>query len=55
MDWASEAARQVREMAESQQQSYESAVQKLQQMGAPRELAEYLFSLELRIRNLEQS
>jgi len=54
VDWASEAARQAREMAAGQQQAYESAVQKLQNMGASRELAEYLLSLELRLRKLEQ-
>ncbi len=41
-------------MEEVRQRGQDAAVQNLEQMGASREIAEYLIKLEVRIRKLEQ-
>ena len=44
----------AQKIAEAQRQIYEPRIEKLTQMGATRELAEYLVGLEIRITQLEQ-
>ena len=54
MDFRGDAAREAQDMARAGQQSHEADVQALvQRLGVSRELAEYLVSLEDRIRALE--
>lgn len=48
------AAKGAQEIAEAQRLKYGPRIEKLVQMGASRELAEYLVSLEIRIARLEQ-
>ena len=44
----------AQKIAEAQRQIYEPRIEKLMQMGATRELAEYLVGLEIRVTQLEQ-
>ena len=44
----------AQKIAEAQRQIYEPRIEKLVQMGATHELAEYLVGLEIRITQLEQ-
>lgn len=44
----------AQEIAEAQRQIYGPRIEKLVQMGATRELAEYLVGLEIRVAQLEQ-
>ena len=48
------AARGAQEIADAQRRSYGARIEKLVQMGATRELAEYLVGLEIRVARLEQ-
>ncbi len=48
------AAKGAQEIAEAQRRIYRPRIEKLVQMGASRELAEYLVGLEIRIARLEQ-
>jgi hypothetical protein len=48
------AAKGAQQIAEAQRQRYGTRIQELVQLGAPRELAEYLVGLEVRIAKLEQ-
>jgi hypothetical protein len=48
------AAKGAQEIAEAQRRNYGPRIDKLVQMGATRELAEYLVGLEIRIARLEQ-
>ena len=48
------AAKGAQEIAEAQQRIYEPRIEKLVQIGATRELAEYLVGLEIRVAQLEQ-
>jgi hypothetical protein len=48
------AQRGAQEIAEAQRQRYEARIEELVRLGAPRELAEYLVGLEVRIARLEQ-
>jgi hypothetical protein len=48
------AAKGAQEIAEAQRRKYGPRIEKLVQMGATRELAEYLVGLEIRIARLEQ-
>ncbi len=48
------AAKGAQEIAEAQRQRYGTRIQELVQLGATRELAEYLVGLEIRIAQLEQ-
>jgi hypothetical protein len=48
------AAKGAQEIAKAQRRNYGPRIEKLVQMGATRELAEYLVGLEMRIAQLEQ-
>jgi hypothetical protein len=48
------AAKGAQKIAEAQRRIYGPHIEKLVQMGATRELAEYLVSLEIRVAQLEQ-
>jgi hypothetical protein len=48
------AAKGAQKIAEAQRRFYGSRIEKLVQMGASRELAEYLVGLEIRVAQLEQ-
>ena len=48
------AAKGAQEIAEAQRRIYGPRIEKLVQMGATRELAEYLVGLEIRVARLEQ-
>jgi hypothetical protein len=48
------AAKGAQEIAEAQRRIYEPRIEKLVQIGATRELAEYLVGLEIRVAQLEQ-
>ncbi len=48
------AAKGAQKIAEAQRQIYGPRIEKLVQMGATRELAEYLVGLETRVAQLEQ-
>ena len=48
------AARGAQEIADAQRRSYGARIEKLVQMGATRELAEYLVGLEIRVARIEQ-
>jgi hypothetical protein len=48
------AAKGAQVLAEAQRRIYGSRIEKLVQMGASRELAEYLVGLEIRVTQLEQ-
>ncbi len=48
------AAKGAQEIAEAQRQSYGPRIENLVQLGATRELAEYLVGLEIRVARLEQ-
>lgn len=48
------AAKGAQKIAEAQRQALQPRIKKLEQMGANRELAEYLVGLEIRIAQLEQ-
>ncbi len=48
------AAKGAQKIAEDQRRFYEPRIEKLVQMGASRELAEYLVGLEIRVAQLEQ-
>jgi hypothetical protein len=47
-------AKGAQKIAEAQRQIYGPRIEKLVQMGATRELAEYLVGLEMRVAQLEQ-
>ncbi len=47
-------AKGAQKIAEEQQRIYGPRIEKLVQLGTPRELAEYLVGLEIRIERLEQ-
>ena len=47
-------AKGAQKIAEAQRQIYGPRIEKLVQMGATRELAEYLVGLEIRVAQLEQ-
>ncbi len=47
-------AKGAQKIADTQRRIYEPHIEKLVQMGATRELAEYLVSLEIRVAQLEQ-
>jgi len=48
------AAKGAQEIAEVQRQRYGARIQELVQLGATRELAEYLVGLDIRLAKLEQ-
>ena len=48
------AAKGAQKIAEDQRRFYEPRIEKLVQVGASRELAEYLVGLEIRVAQLEQ-
>jgi hypothetical protein len=48
------AAKGAQKIAEAQRRIYGERIEKLVQMGATRELAEYLVGLEIRVAQLEQ-
>ena len=48
------AAKGAQKIAEAQRRFYEPRIEKLVQIGATRELAEYLVGLEIRVAQLEQ-
>ncbi len=48
------AAKGAQKIAEAQRRFYEPRIEKLVQIGATRELAEYLVGLEIRVARLEQ-
>jgi hypothetical protein len=47
-------AKGAQKIAEAQRRIYEPRIEKLVQIGATRELAEYLVGLEIRVAQLEQ-
>ena len=47
-------AKGAQKIAEAQRRTYGPRIEKLVQMGATRELAEYLVGLEIRVAQLEQ-
>ena len=47
-------AKGAQKIAEAQRRNYGPRIEKLVQMGATRELAEYLVGLEMRVAQLEQ-
>jgi hypothetical protein len=49
-----DAAKQAKNPDEVRPRGQDAAVQNLEQMGAAREIAEYLIKLEVRIKKLEQ-
>lgn len=48
------AAKGAQQIAEAQRQAYGQRIEKLVELGATRELAEYLVGLEIRLAQLEQ-